>query len=109
MALGICDAFRDAALLSAAIHEGLSGGRPMEQALGAYERARNSAAMDDHRQNIALARFSPMPPEFMRLRQALRGNPVDTTRFIMAREGMIPAQEFFNPENMERVISNAAG
>jgi len=36
---------------------------------------------------------------------ALRGNHQDTRRFIMAREGMIPPEEFFNPENLQRIDS----
>jgi len=38
---------------------------------------------------------------------ALRGNQEDTNRFIMAREGMIAPEEFFNPENIQRVLSTA--
>jgi flavin-dependent dehydrogenase len=34
LALGICDAFRDAELLVEAIDQGLAGARPLEAALG---------------------------------------------------------------------------
>ena len=34
-------------------------------------------------------------------------NQEDTNRFIMAREGMVPPEEFFNPENQQRILSNA--
>jgi flavin-dependent dehydrogenase len=40
---GITDAFRDAAMLSAAIDAGLKQRQPMEEALAAYEKARNEA------------------------------------------------------------------
>ena len=53
------------------------------------------------------ARFDPMPAKLPQLRAALRGNEEDTRRFIMAREGMIPPEEFFNPENLERILVNA--
>ena len=48
-----------------------------------------------------------MPAELIQLRAALRGNEEDTRRFIMAREGMIPPNEFFNAENLDRVLINA--
>jgi flavin-dependent dehydrogenase len=103
LALGICDAFRQAELLAAAVHEGLSGVRPMEDALADYERDRNASAMNDYRENLQMARFEPPPPEAFGLRAALRGNQQDTNRFFLAREGMIPAEEFFNPANLERL------
>lgn len=104
-ALGICDALRDADFLATAVHEGLAGQRPWNEALMAYERGRNQATMAEYHDNMARARFSPLPAEFMHLRLALRGNQDDTNRFIMAREGMIPPEEFFNPENLERIRS----
>jgi flavin-dependent dehydrogenase len=107
LALGICDALRDAELVTAAVHEGLSGERPLEEALRAYESARNSAVLEDYRQNIALAKLGPTPPELVRLRMALRDDPQETRRFILAREGMIPPEQFFNPENMARLLAKA--
>ena len=35
------------------------------------------------------------------------GNQEDTNRFVMAREGMIPPEEFFNPENLRRIHSKS--
>lgn len=105
--LGICDAFRDADFLAAAIHEGLSGQSSLNDALTRYEFRRNDATMADYCENIARARFSPIPAELLQLRMALRGNQEDTNRFIMAREGMIPPEEFFNPENQQRILFNA--
>lgn len=63
--------------------------------------------MGDYRENIARARFGPIPAELLRLRSALRGNQEDTKRFILAREGWIPPENFFNPENLERIFVNA--
>jgi 2-polyprenyl-6-methoxyphenol hydroxylase-like FAD-dependent oxidoreductase len=103
MALGICDAFRDADLLASALDEGFSGKRPMAEALAGYERDRNSAASELYRENIALAQFSPIPQDVLGLRAALREDPEETRRFYMAREGMIPPEEFFSPENLGRL------
>ena len=107
MALGICDALRDADFLAAAVHEGLVGQRPMDEALMRYERRRNESTMVDYRENMAAAKFADMPAELLQLRAALRGNEEDIRRFIMAREGMIPPEEFFSAENLERILANA--
>jgi len=106
MAHGICDAFRDADFLTAAIHESLAGQCPLDDALMRYERRRNEVTMAEYRDNIAAARFTPISPELLRLRLALRGNQEDTNRFIMTLEGWISHEEFFNPENLERILAN---
>ena len=63
LALGICDAFRDAELLSDAIDDGLAGRRDIEDALVEYERRRNEATMPDYRLNLERARFTPIPEQ----------------------------------------------
>jgi flavin-dependent dehydrogenase len=105
MGTGIYDALRDADLLAAAVHESLAGESSFNDALMRYERRRKEAAMAEYCENIAAARFPPTPPELLRLRMALRDKQEDTKRFIMAREGMIPPEEFFNPENLQRIES----
>jgi flavin-dependent dehydrogenase len=107
LALGMSDALRDAELLSEAIADGLSGSRPLDAALADYERRRNAATFEIYEENLRSAQFTPPPPELNRLRFALRGNPEDTTRFWMARVGMIPSTDFFNPENLQRILARA--
>jgi flavin-dependent dehydrogenase len=104
LALGVCDAFRDAELLTAAIVEGLSGERPLEAALTVYEQRRNEATIPDYRLNLALARLQPPPDDELRLLRALVGNQEATNRFFMAREGMIPPESFFNPANLNAIM-----
>jgi len=107
MAHGICDAFRDADFLTAAIHEGLTGQCPLHDALMRYERRRNEATLAEYRENIAAARFTPIAPELLQLRLALRGNQEDTNRFVMALEGWIAHDEFFDPGNLTRIFAKA--
>jgi hypothetical protein len=107
LALGICDALRDAELLANGVDEGLSGRHPLAEALAGYERRRNEATLDEYQQNLQLARLQPPPTEVMQLRAALRGDQEETRRFAMAREGMIPPEEFFNPQNLQRIIAEA--
>jgi flavin-dependent dehydrogenase len=103
MALGICDALRDAQLLASAIEEGLSGRRALPEALAGYERQRNMEAMQLYRQNTRLAQFGPVPGEELAIRAAIRGNQEETNKFYLARQGMIPPREFFNPDNLQRL------
>jgi len=107
MAHGICDAFRDADFLTTVIHEGLAGECPLDDALIGYERRRNEATMAEYRENIAAARFPPSYLKFLQIRLALRGNQEDTNRFIMMLEGWISHEEFFNPENLQRIFAKA--
>ena len=107
LALGMCDALRDAELLANAIDRGLTGDQVMADALADYERLRNEATLPDYRQNLNMARFSPMPPEQRGLRAALLHDQAATNQFYMAIEGMIPPESFFNPENMQRLLSSA--
>jgi flavin-dependent dehydrogenase len=107
MALGVCDAFRDAELLADAIDAGLSGRRPLDEAMADYERRRNEATLSDFRMNIDLARFTPPDADQRRLQAALRGNQQATDEFFLAREGMIPPERFFNPENLRRILAGA--
>ena len=72
LALGMSDALRGADLLAAAVDDGLTGRRQMDDALAAYERSRNESSMADYRENLTLARMRPMPPDVLALRAALR-------------------------------------
>jgi flavin-dependent dehydrogenase len=105
LALGICDAFRDAELLADAIDQGLSGKCLLDDAMAAYERRRNEATIADYRMNLDLAQFKPPPAEQCRLQEALRENQEATNQFFMAREGMIPPETFFSPDNLQRIMA----
>jgi flavin-dependent dehydrogenase len=105
LALGICDAFRDAELLADSLDEGLSGRLPLAEALEQYERQRNEATLPEYQQNVQLARLQAPPAEVFGLRSRLRGNQEDTNMFFLATEGMIPRERFFNPTNMQRLIA----
>jgi flavin-dependent dehydrogenase len=105
LALGMCDALRDAELLADAAHAGLSGARPLDAALADYERRRNDACLADYRENLRWAALGPLPADVLALRRALRDNPADATRFVLATHARIPREEFFNPENLTRILS----
>jgi flavin-dependent dehydrogenase len=105
LALGICDALRDVELLARAIGEGLNGVRRMEDALGDYEAARNAATAADYEENVAAARFAPLPPKARAIRAAVKDKPAEATRFIKARMQMIDPAAFFAPEHLQQLLS----
>lgn len=64
---GITDALRDAELLARALHDGLSGVAPMEQALSGYERVRDELSLPFLDTADAIARFEWRLPELQTL------------------------------------------
>jgi len=62
-------------------------------ALVEYERQRDVASASEYIENIAMARFRPIPPQVRTLRAALRDNPVEATRIWKTREGMFDPAE----------------
>jgi len=109
MALGICDALRDAELLSEALIEALADGGAAEESLAGYARRRDAATLPDYELNLAMARFEPLPERQLRLRAALRGDQAATDHFFLATQGMVDPPTFFNDENIGRIMAGAAG
>ena len=88
MALGICDAFRDAELLAHAIDRGFRGDCAMHLAMAEYVRSRDAATLADYRENVSMARLGPIPPALLEFRQSLRGDREATRRFFLQRMGL---------------------
>jgi 2-polyprenyl-6-methoxyphenol hydroxylase-like FAD-dependent oxidoreductase len=106
-AQGMTDAFRDAEVLAEAIDAGLSGRRPLEEALADYERQRNEAVGPMYEFTCQQAALAPLPPEMRQLFAALRGNQAETDRFFGTLAGTVSIPEFFSPESTERILSSA--
>jgi flavin-dependent dehydrogenase len=104
LALGICDAFRDVEFLADAITDGLGGRAVLAAALADYERRRNEASATDFTDNIMAARFAPFPPQVLAIRAVVRDKPEEATRLWKARNGMIDPAEFFDPQNVQRLL-----
>ncbi len=106
-ASGITDAFRSAEWLAEAIDAGFSGHRPMEQALAAYEEERNQSEMPYFELTTQLAALAPPPEELQQLLAALRHNPEQRSRFFGVFSHSVPVQDFFAPENMQKIMAGA--
>ena len=103
-AQGISDAFRDAELLADALDAGLTAERSLADALGDYERVRNETSRGLYELTQEFASLTPPSPEQQELFGALRANPEETNRFFGVVAGTVPAQEFFAPENLARIV-----
>lgn len=106
-AQGITDAFRDAGLLAEAVDAGLSGRRPIGEALADYEQSRNETVMALYEFTQQLASLAPPSPEMQYLFAALRDNPGQTSRFFGVITGAVSIPEFFAPENMGQIMARA--
>jgi 2-polyprenyl-6-methoxyphenol hydroxylase-like FAD-dependent oxidoreductase len=106
-AQGISDAFLSAEWLAQAIHSGLSGARPLEDALAEYQRVRDEHLLPMYEFTFGLAHLAPPPPEVQALHQALRTNQADTDRFFGTFAGTVPIPEFYAPANIERIVSES--
>lgn len=106
-AAGITDAFRDVEFLAAAIDDGLAGRRSAEQSMADYELRRNTIAMPIYQFTCQSAKFEPATPEMRQLLAALRSNQLETNRFfgLIAQTTSIP--EFFDPDNLGRIITGS--
>ena len=107
LAQGMKDAFLSAELLANAVDIGLSGRKPLNEALAEYERLRNEAIMPQYKRACEHATFEPPSPETMRFLAALQGNQREIDRFLGVEAGTVLPQDFYSPENIQRIMGAA--
>ena len=104
-AQGITDAFKHAELLAGAIDEGMSGRKPLDEAMVGYEQERNESVAPIYDFTCGFLGTLVQPPaEIQQLFGALSQNQEETNRFFGTLAGTVPIPEFFSPENMQRII-----
>jgi hypothetical protein len=74
------------------------------EALVGYELQRDEAALPMYHLTCQLASLTPPPPEMQQLFAALRGNQAEIDRFHGIMAGTVPIQEFYAPENVQRIM-----
>jgi flavin-dependent dehydrogenase len=108
-AQGISDAFRDAELCAAALDEVFDGGRSFDDAMSAYQQARDAHALPMYEFTAQLATLEPPPPEVQQLLAALAGNPESMDAFVSVYAGTMSPVEFFDPAHVERMMNPLRG
>ena len=88
LALGMCDALRDAELLTNALDDAFTGVLPLEAALAGYQQARDRVTLPDYQLNAYLARTMAAPEPMLRLRAEVRGDPAATRRYFLKGQGV---------------------
>jgi 2-polyprenyl-6-methoxyphenol hydroxylase-like FAD-dependent oxidoreductase len=106
-AMGINDAFRDADLLTDALDDAFSGQRTYDEAMAAYQHARDRAALPVYEFTDDFAQLRPPPPELAQLLGAMQGNQEAMDGFVSVQAATLPAPEFFEPENVGRIMREA--
>jgi flavin-dependent dehydrogenase len=104
-AMGITDAFRDAEIVANAITDAFAGHRTYEQAMGEYQRTRDSDAGPVYEFTDEFAHLEPPPPEMQQLLAAINRDQDDIDGFISVQAATLSAPEFFAPENIERMLT----
>lgn len=108
-AQGITDAFRDAELCATAIDEAFGGGRPYDEAMTGYQQTRDNQVMPIYEFTTQLASLEPPPPEMQQLLGAIYGNQEAMDGFASVAAGTVSPAEYFAPENVGRIMGQAAG
>ena len=106
-AQGISDALVEAEHLTQAIDAGLSGKRPLEEALAQYELERNARHNDYYAFTLTNARIA-QPPAMMQLFAAMRHNQEAADLLMSVVAGSVPVSQFLNPENIGKILAGAA-
>jgi 2-polyprenyl-6-methoxyphenol hydroxylase-like FAD-dependent oxidoreductase len=104
-AQGMSDAFRGADQLASAIDDGLSGKKPLQNALAEYEQRRNERAMPMFEWTCRVAEMKPLSPKMASLLAAIKVSQEDTNRFLGLNAGTVLAPEFFAPDNIARILA----
>ena len=98
LAHGIADAFRDAELLAEAIDVGLSGLRPLDEALADYERHRNAGSHAELRAHHPPGQPASLPAhrDDRPVSPPIQGDPDSDLRFLGLLAGSVPVSDFFD-------------
>jgi 2-polyprenyl-6-methoxyphenol hydroxylase-like FAD-dependent oxidoreductase len=94
-AQGICDAFEQAERLAGAVDDGLTGRRPMADALADYAARRDEDVLPMYEFTCSLAPFAPPPPEMAQALGSAAGDPARTRALFGVFGGTTPVAEFF--------------
>jgi len=106
-AQGISDAFFAAELCSEALHAWLSGAASFDEAMGAYQAARDAKALPIYGFTAQFASLTPPPPETQQLLAAVHGKPDAMNAFVRIFSGLVSPDEFFAPEHVARILGAA--
>jgi 2-polyprenyl-6-methoxyphenol hydroxylase-like FAD-dependent oxidoreductase len=101
--LGISDAFEYAELLADRVHEGLSGERPMSEALTDYQRVRDKRSHSSFEFTCSISTLE-LTLQLLTVFQALGENEEYAKDFFAMIGGGMTGEEFFAPERIAKLL-----
>ena len=103
-AQGIPDAFHDAELCSTALSQVFSGERAFEDAMSQYQATRDARVLPMYGFTTQMATLEAPPPEMQQLLGAIDGDRVAMDSFVSITAGTVSPVEFFDPDNIGRLM-----
>ena len=107
-AFGITDAFRDTEGVAGALDDSFAERRAFDNAMAAFHRARDEQSGPIYGLTCDFAKLEPPPPQMLQLFGAIHGNSEAMDDFVSVMAGALPAPEFFDPENVMRIMAGAS-
>ncbi len=105
-AQGITDAFLDAERLADALDAAFEERATYDDAMHSYQGERDHHAMAMYDMTFDFAQLDqPPPPETQQLLSAVARSREAMNDFVSMQAGTLPVPEFFNPDNIGRVMS----
>ena len=93
--MGMSDAFLAAELLADAIHDGLAGHRPMDQALAGYQHRRDALTGSGFELTLSTARLAPLPPRLEAFYRTAAQQPELSRQIFGVLGGSLPAADVY--------------
>jgi 2-polyprenyl-6-methoxyphenol hydroxylase-like FAD-dependent oxidoreductase len=107
-AQGISDAFRDAELCAAGLHEAFDGRRTFDDAMADYHRTRDQRVRPIYEFTTQLATLDPPPPEMQQLLGASQGNQPAMDAFVSVVAGTMSPVDYLHPDHVAGIFQAAA-
>ena len=107
-AQGISDAFNGAERCATALSAALEGRQPFDEAMTAYQRARDEHALPIYEFTTQLATLEPPPPEMQQFLGALAGNQPGMDAFVSVTAGTLSPNDFFDPAHLAALLGDPA-
>jgi len=106
-AMGIADAFLDAERLADALDASLSGRESYEDAMALYQTTRDDHALPMYEMTSQFASLEPPPADLQQLLAAVSRSQQSMDQFVSTQAGTMPVPEFFDPENVAKILQRA--
>lgn len=107
-AQGISDSFLSAEACAEALHDVFTGTRSFDDALAAYQQARDARVLPMYEFTCRFAMLEPPSEQMVQLLSAVHGNQRAMDGFAQVISGVTSPAEFFSPASIQRIFAEQA-